>query len=148
MRLLSLLLIFPWFASAQNFIGNPKDIQDILAAGKAFSQYYIDADYEGMASSYTEDGKIFPSGTAIIEGRAAIRERWVLPEGTKILHHQSTPEEIHVMGDVANDFGYYEGRTKRPDGSISNWKGKYVIVWKRTDGKWKMYLDIWNRVNE
>ena len=101
-----------------------------------------------MADSYTEDGKIFPSGTPIIEGRAAIRQRWVLPEGTKILHHLATPTEIHVMGDVANDFGYYEGKTQRPDGSASTWKGKYVIVWKKVAGRWKMYLDIWNRVNE
>lgn len=108
----------------------------------------MEADYDAMANSYTEDGKIFPSGTLIIEGKEAIRERWVLPEGSRILHHKATPSEIQVIGDVANDFGYYEGKTQRADGSTFTWKGKYVIVWKKVDSGWKMYLDIWNRVNE
>jgi len=31
---------------------------------------------------------------------------------------------------------------------LSSWKGKYVIVWKKVDSKWKMHLDIWNSVKQ
>ena len=42
--------------------------------------------------------------------------------------------------------GYYEGKTQRKDGSEISWKGKYVIVWKKEKGDWKIHLDAWNRV--
>jgi ketosteroid isomerase-like protein len=63
-----------------------------------------------------------------------------------VLHHKSIPEEIEVMGSTAYDVGYYEGRTKKVNGEEESWRGKYVIVWKKEGGDWKMYLDIWNPV--
>jgi ketosteroid isomerase-like protein len=30
------------------------------------------------------------------------------------------------------------------DGSESAWQGKNVMIWKKVDEEWKMYLDIWN----
>jgi len=97
---------------------------------------------------YTEDGKIFPNNTSIIEGRAAIKKRWVLPEGYKVRDHQLLPEAINIIGNVAYDYGYYKGQTQNRSGEVSTFKGKYVAIWKKTDGLWKMYLDIWNRVAE
>ena len=59
------------------------------------------------------------------------------------------PVEIEILGDTANDFGYYEGKSIGNDGKEYAWKGKYVIVWKEVEPNvWKMYLDIWNRVRE
>jgi ketosteroid isomerase-like protein len=55
-----------------------------------------------------------------------------------------TPVEIKVNGDFAYDYGYYEGETLFTNGRSSRWIGKYVIVWKKENGKWKIYLDIWN----
>ena len=60
--------------------------------------------------------------------------------------HKITPKEIKVVGNEAYDYGYYEGTTLRANGSESNWKGKYVIIWKKVAGEWKIYLDIWNRI--
>lgn len=113
-----------------------------------FSRDYMDGNYAGMANAYTIDGKIFPNNASIIEGRKAIEERWVMPEGTKILHHKATPEELTIIGKYAYDYGYYEGKTMNQDQTESSWKGKYVIVWKKVDDDWKMYLDIWNRVKD
>jgi ketosteroid isomerase-like protein len=120
----------------------------IAAQAARFSQAYMDGDYDAMTAIYTKDAKIFPGNTAIISGHEAIRARWVLPEGVKILQHQSTPEEIRVLGDYAYDYGYYAGTTQLADGNTESWRGKYVIVWRRDGGVWKMYLDIWNRVRE
>ena len=53
-----------------------------------------------------------------------------------------------MAGDTAYDFGYYYGTTIVEGKEAESWKGKYVIVWKRVDGDWKMYLDIWNRVRD
>ena len=133
---------------AQQFFGKQKEINKILKSIENFSQFYMNADYENLAAAYTLDGKIFPNNTDIIEGREKIKIRWTLPENVKILKHKITPLEINIIKKTAYDYGYYEGTTQRADGSTVSWKGKYVIVWKRVDGEWKIYLDIWNRINE
>ena len=122
--------------------------QMILDTAHAFSMAYMEGDYETIANTYTEDGKIFPNNTPIIEGRANIKKRWILPEGSKVLHHQLTPEAINIVGDIAYDYGYYHGKIRNTAEEISSFKGKYVVIWKKIDGSWKMYLDIWNRVAE
>lgn len=113
----------------------------------SFSQSIMTSDYEKIANAYTLDGKIMPPGAGIIEGREAIKKRWILPEGLQTIYHKITPVEIIIQNYHAYDHGYYEGTTKRKDGSEVSWKGKYVIIWKKVDGEWKMYLDIWNSIN-
>jgi ketosteroid isomerase-like protein len=131
-----------------SFENNEIEKEKILANTKKFSQAYMNEDYDAIANAYTLDGKIFPNNTKIIEGREAIKKRWIITNGAKILHHQLDPEEIKFLGDYAYDYGYYNGKTQNKDKTISEWKGKYVVIWKKVGEDWKMYLDIWNRVNE
>jgi ketosteroid isomerase-like protein len=131
---------------AQEFIGPKKDLDQILENAKKFSQYIVDANYERIVNSYTADAKIFPNNMEILTGKEAILQYWTLPEGIRTSYHKFMPEEIKVLGDEAYDYGYYEGTTQRADGSQSSWKGKYVVIWRKANGEWKMYLDIWNGV--
>ncbi len=128
----------------QKLNGEKDEINKILKNIKAFSEAYKSRNYQALAEAYTEDGKIFPDKTGVIEGRKAIQERWTLSESIKILEHIITPKEITVDGNTAYDYGYYEGQTKFKNGNVSSWQGKYVIIWKKINGDWKMYLDIWN----
>ncbi len=113
---------------------------------KAFSEAYINGDIEALSNLYTEDGKIFPNNSDIISNRTAIKKWWVLPEGEKVLEHVVTPSEIKIINNYAYDYGYYEGKSLNKDKKESSWKGKYVIVWKKTGNDWKIHLDIWNRL--
>jgi ketosteroid isomerase-like protein len=131
---------------SQQFIGKQKDIDQILNQSKAFSVAYMAGDYDAMVAIYTTDGKIMPNGTLIIEGHQNIRARWVLPEGDQVAQHKSTPVEIRITGNTAYDFGYYEGETVKSSGERQTWKGKYVIIWRKENNTWRMYVDIWNRV--
>ena len=97
---------------------------------------------------YCADAKIFPAGDDIIIGQTAIKKKWTLPKGAKVLSHKVTPKEIKIIENYAYDYGYYEGSSINKDNVTSNWKGKYVIIWKKEDNNWKIYLDIWNRINE
>ncbi|NNJ89803.1 MAG: DUF4440 domain-containing protein [Eudoraea sp.] len=125
---------------------NEAERENLLTTMKEFSKAYMAGDYETIADAYTSDGKIFPTNAPIIEGKEAIKKRWILPEGTSILNHELQPEEINFLGNYAIDYGYYMGRSKAKDGKEADFKGKYVVVWKKIDAEWKMYLDIWNRV--
>ncbi|SMG29081.1 Ketosteroid isomerase homolog [Marivirga sericea] len=128
---------------SQTLNGNKEDIQTILKNTEDFSKYIMASDYKKIADSYTEDAKIFPNNTNILEGEDIITY-WTLPEGISTTYHKITQTEISIINNTAYDYGYYEGKTKHKDGHISSWKGKYVIVWKKVDENWKMYLDIWN----
>ena len=144
--MLFIFFLFSMNVSAQNYQGKKKDIDRILKNTESFSQYYMKGEYKKMADSYTVDGKIFPTNSNIIEGKIAIEKKWILPEGIKILHHKVSPKEINVIKKYAYDYGIYEGKTLKSNGEIVSWKGKYVIVWKKEKGDWKIYLDIWNRI--
>lgn len=130
-----------------NPAGQVNDEQIIRANIASFSRYYMNKQYDSLALSYTEDAKIMPPGADIISGRSAIKSRWILPEGVDVLMHKVTPIEIEVKGNRAFDMGYYEGTTKRKDGSEVSWKGKYIIVWKKVESDWKIYADVWNRID-
>ncbi len=121
------------------------DKEIILKNVEAFSKTYMAGDAEKLSQFYSEDGKIFPNNTDIISGREAIKKRWTLPEGVSIKYHKVTPSEIKIIGDFAYDYGYYEGSSSSAKGE-SPFKGKYVIVWKKIKGDWKIYLDIWNNI--
>ncbi len=146
--LLSIILFLCFPAYSQTYTGNQKDIDQILQKIENFSEYYMEKDFDKLANAYTADGKILPPGTDIITGREAIKQRWLLPEGVDIPLHKITPTEIKIIGEHAYDLGYYEGKTKRPNGEVFDFQGKYVIVWKKVDGEWKIYLDMWNDRND
>ena len=139
-------LFFVSQAKAQNYIGNADDVNAILSKIKSFSTYVMNSNYENIANAYSSDGKIFPNNKSIITGKNDIKKYWTLPDGVKTSYHKITPSEIKIIGDEAYDYGYYNGTTLRKNGTTSNWKGKYVIVWRKIDGDWKIYLDIWNSV--
>lgn len=141
-----LLLFFSSAVFAQTYSGNQEDIDIILANIKAFSEDVMKGDAEALGMAYSEDAKIFPNNMDITHGRVAITNYWQMPKGVKIKYHKVIPEEIKVTEDEAYDYGYYEGTTLRPDGTESSWKGKYVIIWKKVNDDWKIYLDIWNSI--
>ncbi|HBK70136.1 MAG TPA: DUF4440 domain-containing protein [Flavobacteriaceae bacterium] len=141
-----LLLLFSIHFYAQEYSGSGEDINKIIENTRNFSKAYKDAEYDKLTSFYSKDGKIFPAGADIIVGHEAIKKRWTLPKGTKIVSHKVTPKEIKVIEDYAYDYGYYEGSSSRKK-EVSTFKGKYVIVWKKVNDDWKIYLDIWNNID-
>ncbi len=72
---MALILFSSFNLVAQNYSGDQKDIDAILKNIENFSQYYMNADYQMLASCYSIDGKIFPNNAQIIEGRDAIEKK-------------------------------------------------------------------------
>jgi ketosteroid isomerase-like protein len=132
---------------AQNYIGKKKDINKILKNIEQFSAFYVAGDIESLVDSYTIDGKIFPGRTKIIEGKEKLLEFWTPRNGSKTIRHKVTPTELKIVKKTAYDYGYYEGTSQNAKGENFEFSGKYVIVWKKIKGEWKIYLDIWNRID-
>jgi ketosteroid isomerase-like protein len=132
---------------AQEYSGNGADINIILENINAFSKAYVNADYDKLTKFYCTDGKIFPAGADIISGHEAIKKRWISPKGTSIQSHKISPKEIKIIDNYAYDYGYYKGVSTSKKGKTSTFNGKYVIVWRKEGSEWKIYLDIWNRID-
>ena len=127
---------------------NNTDLEVIHKNIKAFSKAYMTSDAETLTNMYTEDGRIFPNNRQIMSGKDDLKTYWTVPKDIKILHHKVTPSEIYIENDIAYDYGYYEGKTLTKDKKEVSWQGKYVIIWKKIAGEWKIYLDIWNNVSK
>jgi ketosteroid isomerase-like protein len=76
-----------------------------------------------------------------VEGRDAITKMWssLLASGIRSL--ALTAVEVTGGGDTAQEVGTY--LLKTPDGSVAD-EGKYIVLWKKDGGRWRLHRDIWN----
>jgi ketosteroid isomerase-like protein len=90
---------------------------------------------------YTEHGELFPPNEKIVEGRSAIEQFWkaAMDAGTKSV--QLKTSEVEGYGEAAVDAGTYT--LTGADGRLLD-QGKYLVLWKRVDGKWRLHRDCWN----
>ena len=102
----------------------------------------MDGDVDAIMAIY-DDGYGAPGNSEYLSGEA-LRRYWTPREGRRVLAHSATPEVLKIDGDMAMDWGYYQG-LGGPIGQETAFKGKYVIVWKRgADGVWRIAMDMWN----
>jgi uncharacterized protein (TIGR02246 family) len=120
------------------------DSAAIHELARQFSAAYVRGDAGAMAELYTSDAAIFPERSEAITGREGIRRYWTLPPGRRITRHVVTPEHIKVDGQHAYDHGTFEIAGVRDGKSWGPSGGKYVVVWRREGGAWRIHLDIWN----
>jgi len=112
--------------------------------GREFSAAYIRGDADAMANLYTADAVIFPERSGRITGREPIKRYWTLGPGRRVTRHVLTPERIVVDGDHAYDYGTFEIAGERDGTAWGPFRGKYLVVWRRDKGSWRMQLDMWN----
>ena len=125
--------------------GDPEDVEAILQQSRAFSAAYVRGDIDALVAIYADDGVAAAGGRDFVRGAEALRQFWALPEGRVVTRHAAEPVELHVEGDLAYDWGYYEGAVTQDGEARPPFRGKYLIVWQRdTDGRWRMAHDMWN----
>ena len=102
-------------------------------------------DAAGIAELYAEDGAVMPPNGPIGIGRTAIEQTWASMMRTPGFGLTFVPEQIVVSssGDMALDRGTYR-LTIAPNGTTQTDTGKYVVVWRKIGGEWKVAADIFN----
>lgn len=95
-----------------------------------------------IAEIHAEDGRILVAGSPIISGRPAIAEFWkgLLAATNDTVVFGPTTVDVDDAGTMAFEVGTYSFSTGAP-GETTESTGKYVVVWRKIDGTWKVSVD-------
>ena len=113
----------------------------IEAANKQFIAAVAKGDAAALAGMYTAAGVAFPPNGEPTKGRAAIQKMWQGVIASGIKGATLTTSEVETHGDTAYEVGNYEMKV---DGGKVVDRGKYIVIWKREQGQWRLHRDIWN----
>jgi ketosteroid isomerase-like protein len=113
---------------------------EIEAANRQFEAEAAKGDGKAVAALYTASGQALPAGSDVVSGTEAIGKFWqgVFDSGVKGVRLKTL--EVDSIGDSAHEVGQYElldaaGKTLD--------RGKYVVIWKKDGGRFKLHRDIW-----
>jgi uncharacterized protein (TIGR02246 family) len=115
---------------------------EIEAVNAKWMSFFNKGDFAGVASLYTDDAVAFPPGSPMVKGKAAIGAMW-----KGLAEQVSDPKlitvEVKRLGrSAAREIGTFSLKTKEP--TPKELTGKYVVVWEKVGGRWKLAADIWN----
>jgi len=115
--------------------------KEIELANGDFAAAYARGNAAAVAAMYTAGAKLFPPGGPIVDGRAGIEQFWQTVMGSGIKNVELKTAEVEVFGDTVVENG--SATLFSNGGGVADW-GKYLVVWKRVEGKWLLHRDCWN----
>lgn len=115
--------------------------KEIEAANQEVSNFMAKGDSVGLASCYGTDGALLLNNMPAVKGQANLVKVWggFINSGIGAIELNTT----EVWGD--ENFITEDGTCvlKAKDGTQLD-KGKYLVLWKKENGKWKIHRDISN----
>jgi uncharacterized protein (TIGR02246 family) len=135
LALITSLLALPFPAFAQ-------DSGHIQMLNDQFSDAFNRGDAATIGTMYTEEAVVLPAGSPLVRGREAIQNFW--KKGTEQLEGMRlTTVDVQPLGsDAAREIGTFVLKTKGQ--APQQVDGKYVVIWQKEGGNWKLSTDIWN----
>ena len=113
----------------------------IIQHNDVFMETFNRGDYAEMENLYTDEGQILPPNGKVITGKTGIGEFWkgAMAMGIKSLNMHTDEVELH--GDTAIEISQATlfGEEEHVIDEI-----KYIVIWKRQDGEWKIHRDMFN----
>jgi uncharacterized protein (TIGR02246 family) len=115
---------------------------EIDAVNAKWMELFNKGDFEGIGSLYTEDATAFQPGSGMVKGRAAIAAMWK-GMAEQVGDPKVTTLDVKPLGpSAASEIGTFSLKTK--GASPQEVTGKYVVVWEKVGGEWRLAADIWN----
>jgi uncharacterized protein (TIGR02246 family) len=94
---------------------------------------------------YAPDAVIMPPNTAALTGRDAVRGYWSQMLGAGAVDIALTPTNVmQSCSDMAVEAGRYDVNIAPKSGQAIHDTGKYMVVWKKSNGRWWAAQDIYN----
>ncbi|HEU5358961.1 MAG TPA: nuclear transport factor 2 family protein [Gemmatimonadales bacterium] len=121
------------------------EMHAIRAQDSRFSAAAARLDVVGAAALYAPDATILPPGLPAVHGADAIRTMLAGLFTAPGLSITLRPQRIDVAaaGDLATDQGEVEVGMNTAECPVIE-VSKYLEVWRKVDGEWKLMYDTWN----
>jgi uncharacterized protein (TIGR02246 family) len=118
---------------------------DIGKVNRMFEDAVRAQDPDRLASLYTSNAMAFPPDGPIVRGQDAIGKLWasvIKDMGLKEATLKTIDLEVH--DDTACEVGQATLRLEPPGAQRASVNVKYIVVWQRLGGQWRLHRDIWN----
>ncbi len=113
---------------------------EIQEANRAFMELVAKGDSVGLANSYTVDAAFMSGGAPAAEGRVEIQSAMAA-----IINSGVTKVDIRIKNVFGTeDLLAEEGELTIYVDTTVVAEEKYIVLWKKEDGKWKLFRDIFN----
>lgn len=114
--------------------------QEIATSNQQWGQALVQGDSAALVGLYHTEARIYPPNMAMMGSRNDVGRMATSMKGTGLQNATITTTDVISGGDLVIETGTYEMRdaTKVVD------RGKYMVVWKQDNGRWRIYRDIWN----
>lgn len=121
-----------------------QQVMDVSNEIKALNEKLVTAfnngDYESIADLYSTNAKFFPQNAEVIEGKDAVKTTWEGMINMGISQFNLETIEAKSYGLIAVEEGRYDIYVG--DQLIDH--GKYIVIWEKVNGEWKITKDIPN----
>ena len=119
-----------------------QDKATINKLNDAFAAAFNKGDAAAVAAMYGDNAVVLPPGAPMVKGRKDIEAFWKGAREQLGDLKLTTLDVVPLGGAAAREIGRFTLKTKgdQPQEVV----GKYVVVWHRVGGAWKLGTDIWN----
>jgi ketosteroid isomerase-like protein len=113
----------------------------IIKMNDSYSERFMTNDTAYYISRYCKDAQIYSPGMPAVMGRDSI---------INFFYQNGANKEAKIELPAGNIYGneelvVEEGTYNFPDGKGGSVdKGKFIALWKKEEGVWKLYREIWN----
>lgn len=136
------IVIFSISGCYEEKVDNSAEVETIMNLQKEWSSKSVDGSLDWIIDLHAENAVQLPPGADIVQGKEALRVAWdglVNTEGLEV-SWEPTKAFVSQSGDMAYDYG--KATITNPDSSVVN--TKYLVVWMKVDGEWKVSADMFN----
>ena len=113
---------------------------EIVEANKAFMNLFSAIDSVGLSNLYTQNAKFMMNGAPAISGRENIQSTMSAIMNSGVSSVNLTTIDVWGTENLITE----EGELSLFVGEDEVDQGKYIVLWKKEDGKWKLFRDIFN----
>ncbi len=128
------------------FAQKKADVDAVKAADAAFEKAFAAKDLDSAVKFYADDAVTMEPGMPAIAGKQAIKAsmKQFMDDKNFDLHWTAEAAEVAKSGDLAYTRGSFDAKFTDPSGKPASDHGKYVTIWKKIGGEWKVVVDTNN----
>jgi ketosteroid isomerase-like protein len=114
---------------------------EVTAAVAIFMDYVNRGDLANMLAMYSDEASILPPSGNSLYGRAAFTPFWQhMLENVGFSNVRYSIEKLEQLAeDTVAEMTQFQ-----VDIAGQATQGKYVVIWKKQQGQWKLHIDIFN----